>query len=42
MGNWQENETKNTMDYKKWQRKEARLLKKQRKSQKQSNEKSIG
>jgi hypothetical protein len=37
-----ENETKNTMDYKKRYRKEARLLKKQQKSQKQSDEKSIG
>jgi hypothetical protein len=42
MHNWQENETKNTMNYKKWQRKEARLLKKQRKSQKQIDEKLIG
>jgi hypothetical protein len=36
-----ENEIKNTMDYKKRYRKEAKLLKKQRKSQKKFDEKPI-
>jgi hypothetical protein len=41
MGNRQEKETKNTMDYKKWQRKEAKQLKTNKKTQKKFDEKPI-